>query len=119
DFDYGNDSDSVPKNGLLRTAQWTGAAGYVIYNFTDWLSACFRAEVFDDTDGARTLGPGGAGTHATYYEFTPTLTYKIVDGLYWRNEYRHDESDTKKVFAHESSPVRGQDTVATELLFAF
>jgi|SRR5579862_572805 len=125
DYDYGNDSNSVPVNGLLRTAQWNGAAAYAIYNFTDSLSGCLRAEVFDDMNGARVLGPaeghptGGAGTAATYYEFTPTLTYKIIDGLYWRNEYRHDESDTKKVFAHETAPVHGQDTLATELLYAF
>jgi hypothetical protein len=115
DYDYGNDSDSVPLNGLLRTAQWQGAAGYIVYNFTDDLSACLRGEVFDDMDGART------GFKATYAEVTPTVTYKITDGLYWRNEYRHDESDNSnaKVFAHQSNLVRGQDTIATELIYAF
>ena len=119
DYDYGNDSDSLPRDGLLRTAQWQGAAGYIIYNFTDDLSAALRAEVFDDTDGSRVFAPGGAGTHATYTELTPTVVYKIADGLWWRNEYRHDESDTKKVFAHEAAFIRGQDTLATELLYAF
>jgi hypothetical protein len=118
EYDYGNDSDSVPLNGLLRTAQWQGGALYLAYNFTDDLSACFRTEVFDDVNGERVLG-AGAGGHATYYEFTPTLTYRIIDGLYWRNEYRHDESDTKKVFAHGTNPVHGQDTLATELVYAF
>ena len=113
DYNYGNDSDSVPRDGLLRTAQWQGVAGYIIYNFTDDLSATLRAEVFDDTDGART------GARATYSEVSPTITYKIADGLFWRNEYRHDESDTKKVFAHEGNFVRGQDTIATELIYAF
>jgi hypothetical protein len=126
DYDYGNDSDSVPVDGLLRTAQWQGAAAYIIYNFTDDLSACLRAEVFDDMNGSRVIGPGGglnptggAGLAATYTELTPTITYKIADGLYWRNEYRHDESDSKKVFAHNANLVRGQDTIATELLYAF
>jgi len=125
DFDYGNDSNSVPVNGLLRTAQWEGVAAYGIYNFTDSLSGCLRAEVFDDMNGARAYGPaaghptGGAGFASTYYELTPTLTYKITDGLFWRNEYRHDESDTKKVFAHQTAPVHGQDTLATELVYAF
>jgi hypothetical protein len=119
DYDYGNDSDSVPVNGLLRTAQWQGAAGYVVYNFTDDLSACLRAEVFDDMNGARVFAPGGVGLHATYTEITPTVTYKITDGLWWRNEYRHDESDSKKVFAHNANLVRGQDTLATELIYAF
>jgi len=81
--------------------------------------------VFDDMNGARAYGPaaghptGGAGFASTYYELTPTLTYKITDGLFWRNEYRHDESDTKKVFAHQTAPVHGQDTLATELVYAF
>jgi hypothetical protein len=125
EFDYGNDSHSVPVNGLLRTAQWEGGAAYAIYNFTDSLSGCLRAEIFDDMNGARVLGPangfatGGVGQSSTYWELTPTLTYKIIDGLYWRNEYRHDESDTKKVFAHQTNPVRGQDTLATELVYAF
>jgi hypothetical protein len=121
DYDYGNDSDSVPVNGLLRTAQWQGAAGYIIYNFTDDLSATLRAEVFDDVNGARVIAfpTGAVGAHATYTEVTPTITYKIADGLWWRNEYRHDESDTKKVFAHNANLVRGQDTLATELIYAF
>ncbi len=125
DFDYGNDSDSVPVDGLLRTAQWLGFAGYIVYAFNDSLSATLRAEVFDDMNGARVLGPevglptGGKGVGATYYEFTPTLTYKLADGLLWRNEYRHDESDTKKAFAREANFVRGQDTLATELVYTF
>lgn len=132
DYNYGNESDVVPHDGLLRTAQWQGAAGYVIYAFTDSLSATLRAEVFADMDGVRTLaseiqatpgGPGipgiGPGSQATYYEFTPTLTYKVIDGLFWRNEYRHDESDSKKVFPREKGFVRGQDTVATELVYTF
>jgi hypothetical protein len=123
DYDYGNESDVVPRNGLLRTAQWQGAAGYIIYAFTDNLSGALRAEIFDDMDGMRTLAAGingfGAGNQATYYEFTPTLTYKVIDGLFWRNEYRHDESDSKKVFPRENLFVRGQDTLATEIVYTF
>jgi hypothetical protein len=119
DYDYGNEGDSVPENGALRRAYWQGVAGYIIYNFTDDLSACLRAEMFDDVNGARVFAPGGSGFHATYAEITPTLTYRITDGLYWRNEYRHDESDSKKVFAHQQNLIRGQDTIATELLYTF
>jgi hypothetical protein len=123
DYDYGNESDVVPRNDLLRTAQWQGVAGYIVYAFTDNLSAALRAEIFDDMDGMRTLAAGvngfGAGNQATYYEFTPTITYKVTDGLFWRNEYRHDESDSKKVFPRENLFVRGQDTLATELVYTF
>jgi hypothetical protein len=123
DYDYGNEGDVVPRDGLLRTAQWQGAAGYIIYAFTDKLSAALRAEIFDDMDGMRTLAAGangfGPGNQATYWEFTPTVTYKITDGLFWRNEYRHDESDSKKVFPRENLFVRGQDTLATEIVYTF
>jgi hypothetical protein len=123
DYDYGNESDVVPRNGLLRTAQWQGAAGYIIYAFTDKLSGALRAEIFDDMDGMRTLDAGvnglGPGNQATYYEFTPTVSYKVIDGLFWRNEYRHDESDSKKVFPREKLFARGQDTLATELVYTF
>jgi hypothetical protein len=123
DYDYANESDVVPRNGLLRTAQWQGVAGYVIYTFTDSLSGTLRAEIFDDMDGMRTLAAGvnglGPGNQATYYEFTPTLTYKVAEGLFWRNEYRHDESDSKEVFPREKLFVRGQDTLATELVYTF
>lgn len=126
DYNYGNESDVVPRDGILRTGQWQGAAGYIIYAFTDSLSATLRAEVFADMDGTRTLAseigtiPAIApGNQATYYEVTPTLTYKIIDGLFWRNEYRHDESDSKKVFPHQKGFARGQDTVATELVYTF
>ena len=125
DYNYGNDGNSVPRNGLLGTAQWQGVAAYAIYAFTDNLSGTLRAEIFDDMDGARVLGPaqgfgnGGPGTHATYYEFTPTVSYKVIDGLFWRNEYRHDESDTKKAFPRNNGLQRGQDTLATELVYTF
>ncbi len=119
DHNYGNESDLVPRGGLLRTAQWHGAAGYVIYAFTDDLSAALRAEIFDDMDGARTVfQEPGFGPGATYWEFTPTITYKITDGLFWRNEYRHDEAD-KRAFPREDHFVRGQDTLATELIYTF
>ena len=123
DHNYGNESDVVPRNGMLHTAQWHGAAGYIIYAFTDNLSGTLRAEIFDDMDGMRTLAAGvngfGAGDQANYWEFTPTVSYKIVDGLFWRNEYRHDESDSKKVFPLKSGFARGQDTLATELVYTF
>jgi len=121
DHDYGRENAVVPRDGGLHTAEWHGVAGYITYAFTDALSATLRAEVFDDMDGARVLGfpNGGDGMHATYYEFTPTITYQIADGLVWRNEYRHDESDTKKVFPREKTFARGQDTLATELVYTF
>jgi len=127
DYDYGNESAVEPHfdttgvfaDNALHTAEWNGAAGYVIYAFTDALSAALRAEIFDDMGGTRVPGTG-LGHSATYWEFTPTLSYKIIDGLYWRNEYRHDEGSRKIFPIHTVSALaRGQDTLASELIYSF
>ena len=122
DYNYGNESDVEPRDGLLRTAQWQGVAGYAIYAFTDSLSGTLRGEVFDDGGGTRTLGTSvaGDGRSATYWEFTPTVSYKLADGLFWRNEFRHDEASRKVFPIHTASgSARGQDTLATELIYSF
>jgi len=130
DYDYGNESDVEPHfdatgtfaDGTLHTAQWNGAAGYVIYAFTDSLSGTLRAEVFDDMGGTRVTTPmvSYLGHSATYWEFTPTISYKLTDGLFWRNEFRHDEGSRKIFPIHTASGLaRGQDTLATELIYSF
>ncbi len=136
DYNYGNESnvkltDSLgtppdpPGSESLNShapgnAMWQGVAGYVIVALTDDLQFALRGEVFDDPDGVRTLVRAGfgPGAGATYWELTPTVTYKIADGLFWRNEYRHDESD-KWVFPYQDTYVRGQNTLATELVYTF
>jgi hypothetical protein len=135
DYNYGNESnvkvapslgtppDPPGSESLIGhapgNAMWQGVAGYVIVALTDDLQFALRGEVFDDPDGVRTLvREAGFGPGATYWEFTPTVTYKVVDGLFWRNEYRHDEAD-KRVFPHAQTYVRGQDTLATELVYTF
>ena len=121
DHNYGREDDVVPRDGDLRTAEWHGAAAYIVYAFTDALSATLRAEVFQDMDGARVLGfpTGGVGLASTYWEVSPAITLKLADDLFWRNEFRHDESDTKKIFPRKNTFARGQDTIATELVYTF
>jgi len=120
DANWASESDVVPQpDGGLDSALWYGFAGYVIYAPTERLSLTFRTEVFDDSDGVRTgfqQAPFGPG--ATIWEITPSVTYEITKGLLWRTEYRHDEAD-KQVFEKQNRVQRGQDTVATELLYAF
>jgi hypothetical protein len=117
--DYANETDLVGPN-MQDSALWYGAAGYIVYKFTDDLSLAFRSEFFDDSDGVRLnsdqLAPGEG---STTWEVTPTVAYQLTNGLLWRAEYRHDESD-KKIFNTSSNNfVRGQDTIATELIYAF
>ena len=110
----GGSSVHIPGN-----ADWQGVAGYIVFAPTEDWQFALRGEVFDDPDGVRTLvQQAGFGPGATYWEFTPTVVYKIADGLLWRNEYRHDQSD-KAVFPHQNSYNTGQDTLATELVYTY
>jgi len=119
DADYGNETDLVPSGPDLKSADWYGVAGYAIYQVNDKLSLNFRAEGFADPDGVRTaFQEPGFGPGVTAWEVTPTVAYQIMDGLLWRAEYRHDETD-KRFFEKDNHMIRGQDTIATELIYAF
>jgi hypothetical protein len=106
-----------PSGRGSTAAKWDGLAGYVIYHFTDALSATLRAEFFNDTDGVRT------GKKQTVWELTPTLAYQVWPGLTLRAEYRHDES-SRRFFEGRATALGtrffpGQDTVAWEMLYSF
>jgi hypothetical protein len=144
DYNYGNESNvslcplgsrslgcgapATSTTGLFRApgnAMWQGAAAYAVFAPTsDWQFA-LRGEIFDDPDGVRTLfQETGKGPGATFWEVTPTVAYKITDNLTARAEYRHDESDKrffdKRIYADGSTlNLRGQDLIATELIYAF
>ena len=141
DYNYGNESNvAVPPGGIVANpnltqtslaqapgnAMWQGVAGYVIVAATDALQVALRGEVFDDPDGVRTLfQQHGFGPGATFWEITPTVSYKITEGLTWRAEYRHDESDKRffdknnRTVANGALGQNGQDIIATELIYAF
>lgn len=119
DADYGNETDLVPSGPDLKSADWYGVAGYALYQVNDELSLNLRAEVFDDPDGVRTgFQEPGFGPGVTAWEVTPTVAYQIIQGLLWRAEYRHDETD-KRFFEKDNHMIRGQDTIATELIYSF
>jgi hypothetical protein len=110
-------SQEKPIGRGTEAAKWDGVAGYVIYHFTDEISATLRAEVFNDTDGVRT------GQRQTVWELTPTLAYQFLPGLTFRAEYRHDES-SNRFFEGPGIPTGtrffpGQDTVTWEVLYSF
>ncbi|MBI4517385.1 MAG: porin [Deltaproteobacteria bacterium] len=137
DYNYGNESDialdSTPAPTGFKSvvpaagsSMWQGIAGYVVVAATDELQVAVRGEIFDDPDGVRTgFQEDGFGPGATFWEVTPAVAYKITDGLTLRAEYRHDESDKRffdkeeRNIANGDSGLRGQDTVATELIYAF
>jgi hypothetical protein len=117
---YGNESNIVGPNEQ-DSAEWYGFSGYAIVQATERLGFALRSEVFVDNNGTRGLNsiPNPAVTGGeTVWEVTPTIGYQVTNGLLWRAEYRHDESN-KQIFQRQSGFVRGQDTLGTELVYAF
>jgi Putative beta-barrel porin-2, OmpL-like. bbp2 len=73
--------------GLVGTASWGGAAGYVSYQLTPRFSAALRGELFSDGGGYRT----GFDQHLR--EGTLTLAYAPSSALLFRLEGRADRSN--------------------------
>jgi len=116
---YGNESDlTLPGNLTRQDALWYGGCGYVVYKITDRLQAAFRAEVFEDADNVRFNAPQAA-SGSTAWEMTPTLSYQVTQGLLWRGEYRHDNSNAKVFQTSSGNFVSGQDTITSELIYVF
>ena len=112
---------------ITKSASWTGAAGYIVYDWNDHLEFATRGEWFRDSEGART------GLRQTLGEVTETINYKVpaVTGLLARLEYRHDESNAAPFFGSNvtANPViglrvpshtyNGQDTFMAAAIYSF
>jgi hypothetical protein len=109
-----------------NTVSWTGAAGYIVYDWTPQIEFVARGEWFRDSDGAR------SGLRQTLGEFTGTINYKVpkVNGLLTRLEYRLDQSNEKPFFGSNvfsSGPYAGlpthtyagQDTFMADAIYSF
>jgi hypothetical protein len=87
-YDYGQNRNV---NGLgtatTNLATWKGFAGALRIQATSKVAFAARGEWFNDSDGFNT------GTAQQVKEVTFTGEYKIIEGLLWRAEYRHDWSD--------------------------
>ena len=110
-YDYGHENDAAPSGGA---AMWQGFAGIASYSFTDRCSASVRGEWFEDHNGART------GTRQELWEGTVDAKYLITQHLWWRAEYRHDESSKKDVFPADTNKLlAGQDILGFEFTYLF
>ncbi len=92
--DYGQNRNTTTfpnPPATTNLATWAGVAGAVHIQATSKWAFTPRIEWFGDHDGFETLTP------QNLQEFTFTGEYKILEGLLWRAEYRHDWSD-KTVF---------------------
>ncbi|MBI1870800.1 MAG: porin [Chlamydiae bacterium] len=120
-YDYGSE-DSIPVigedalgNSIVVSrfdGAWQGFSGIAKYDINERMYAALRGEWFSDEDGART------GTTQDLWEVTATGAYMIVEGLWGRLEYRHDESDATP-FLDGSTATDTMNTLSTELLYRF
>jgi hypothetical protein len=118
-FDYGRQDNDVflTSQGLDKSAQWYGVAGYAAYDFLKDFRVALRQEWLRDVDGVRTATVGGT----TLLSTTATLQYNIWKGLFARGEYRHDAAD-EKVFGcrpDQACEKKSQDTLSVSLYYKF
>lgn len=112
-------------------ARWNGAAGYVIYDFTDQWGLRVRGEIFEDAGGDQAcLGTPGEGGNAnvcfegmgvgpqTLWETTLTVQYKPVPSLITRLEWRYDKSN-RNPFVDGTNAVNNQQTLSASAIFLF
>jgi len=109
-YDWGHEDDAV---GGVSDAEWQGFAGIASYQFTDRFSVAARGEWFEDSEGVRT------GIRQTLYEGTFTGKYLLTQHLWFRAEYRHDQSTSSAAFEKEASARRYQDIAGFEFTYLF
>ncbi|MBI5563140.1 MAG: porin [Deltaproteobacteria bacterium] len=100
-------------SGGTGNANWTGVAGYLRYALSDKAAFNVRAEIFKDSDGART------GTKQKLYEVTATPEYTVSKNMVVRAEYRHDMSSQKVFDKKEPNTSKRQDTVGLNAVYHF
>jgi hypothetical protein len=129
-FPYGTGPSQTLNDGTVTipgSVSWTGAAGYIVYDYNDHIEFATRGEWFDDSNGAR------SGLRQTLGEITEDINYKVpqVTGLLARLEYRHDESSAAPFFGNSIAPANtanfpnpdhtysGQDTFMAAAIYSF
>jgi hypothetical protein len=113
-YDYGQNRALGPK-ATLPAAVWQAFAVAVKFSPTSKWSFTPRGEWFQDRQGFRTL----SGVPTTVKEVTFTGEYKMIEGLLWRAEYRHDWSD-QNIFDRGLQPgSHGKQDTLTLAFVAF
>jgi hypothetical protein len=87
-YDYGqNRNVNAAGTATTTLSTWKGFAGALRIQATPKVAFAARGEWFNDADGFNTT------VAQQVKEVTFTGEYKIIEGLLWRGEYRHDWSD--------------------------
>ncbi len=102
-------------------SKWQGVAGALHLQATPKLAFTPRVEWFDDKSGSQTMGaafyPGAPyglvpPIPQQIKEVTITGEYKLLEGLMWRAEYRHDWSN-QPFFEVGTRPCDASDTATS------
>jgi hypothetical protein len=99
-------------------SKWQGLGAAIKYQATSKLSFTPRYEWFADPDGFAMFGAAAASSDGTIpvrqsvKEVTITGEYKLLEGLLWRAEYRHDYSN-QPFFERGFGPACTGVTLAT------
>jgi hypothetical protein len=95
----GNTAGANGTNGGATGANnttWWGASAYAKYQFNDWFSLCSRGEYFggDNLNKINNdLGNNNQASGLSWWEYTITAGFNVIDNVLIRAEYRLDWGD--------------------------
>ncbi len=113
-YDYGIQNRAALPHGILGTAMWQGAAGYMNYTLNERWQTSFRAEIFSDPNGFRT------GVQQVWKEATITLMYLPTKQLTIRAETRRDLSNVNSFLDKNGHGVGNNlQSFGLEVLYVF
>ena len=79
--------------GTANNSTWWGAAAYAKYQFNDWFSLAGRGEYFGGDNLAKIsngLGTANQNAGLSWWEYTITAGFNVIDNVLIRAEYRLD-----------------------------
>jgi hypothetical protein len=116
DEGFERDVPGIGPGGTPRDASWYGLGNWFLYSFIQRddfhiLSGVWRAEVFRDSNGART------GYADTFYEMTLGLIYRPKPWLWVRPEARYDWA--QHTHPYDDGYSGSQFTIALDVIVLF
>jgi len=119
-LDYGHENENTALADPTNDADWYAAGIWLTYQCCEKVGVAFRADYFNDPDGARTSGapftaPFPANTGQELTSFTFTVNYLPLKNVQVRPEIRWDHSTLDDAFAND----RDQVTVGCGAAFLF
>jgi Putative beta-barrel porin-2, OmpL-like. bbp2 len=102
-------------------AWWHAFAGIASYNWTERFNTALRAELFLDSQAARTGGLGATRPmgNVLLSEFTLTGTYKFTKMFLGRAEFRQDLANHPVFKRGSSGADSNQTTMAVQLIYQY